>query len=60
MSELNQKDSTIKFDYKFDFKQVEFLDTLICIDNKINYKLIFSENQVKNVVINNASLISNI
>ena len=41
MSELNQKDSTIKFDYKFDFKQVEFLDTLICIDqqNKLQTNL---------------------
>ena len=41
ISELNQKDSTIKFDYKFDFKQVEFLDTLICIDqqNKLQTNL---------------------
>ena len=41
MSELNQKDSTIKFDYKFNLKQVEFLDTLICIDqqNKLQTNL---------------------
>ena len=44
MSELNQKQPSIKFDDKFDCKQIEFLDTLVI--NKINCKLLFSENQV--------------
>ena len=34
MSELNQKHLSIKFDYKFDCKQIEFLDTLVYIDQK--------------------------
>ena len=32
MSELNQKHLSIKFDYKSDCKQIEFLDTLVYID----------------------------
>ena len=31
MSELNQKHTSIKFDYKFDYKQIKFLDTLVYI-----------------------------
>ena len=34
MSELNQKHPSIKFDYKFDCKQIEFLDTLVYIDEQ--------------------------
>ena len=34
MSELNQKHPSIKFDYKFDCKQIEFLDTLVYIDQQ--------------------------
>ena len=39
MSELNQKHPSIKFDYKFDRKRTEFLDTLVYIDqqNITNY-----------------------
>ena len=49
ISELNQKDSTIKFDYKFDFKQVEFLDTLICIDqqNKLQTNLFRKSSEIR-------------
>ena len=38
MSELNQKHSSIRFDCKFDCEQIEFLDTLVYIDQK--YKLL--------------------
>ena len=34
MSELNQKHPSIKFDYKSDCKQIEFLDTLAYIDQQ--------------------------
>ena len=34
MSELNQKHLSIKFDYKFDCKQIEFLHTLVYIHQK--------------------------
>ena len=34
MSELNQKHPSIKLDYKFDCKQIEFLDTLVYIDQQ--------------------------
>ena len=37
MSELNQKHPSIKFDYKFDCKQIEFLDSIVYIDQQ--YKL---------------------
>ena len=36
ISELNQKHPSIKFDYKFDCKQIEFLDTLVYIDQQNN------------------------
>ena len=41
MSELNKKHRYIKFDYKFDCKQIEFLDTLVYIDqqNKVQTTL---------------------
>ena len=41
MSELNQEHPYIKFDYKFDCKQIEFLDTLVYIDqqNKLQTSL---------------------
>ena len=41
MSEPNQKHPSINFDYKFDCKQIEFLDTLVYIDqqNKLNTTL---------------------
>ena len=34
ISELDQKYPSIKFDYKFDCKQIEFLDTLVYIDQQ--------------------------
>ena len=34
MSELNQKDPSMKFDYKFDCKQIEFLDTIVYTDQQ--------------------------
>ena len=34
MSELNQKHPSIKFGYKFDCKQIEFLDTLVYINEQ--------------------------
>ena len=34
MSELNQKHPSIKFDYKFECKQMEFLSTLVYIDKQ--------------------------
>ena len=34
MSELNQKYPSIKFDFKFDCKQIEFLNTLVYIDQQ--------------------------
>ena len=47
MSELNQKYPSIKFDYKFDCKKTEFLDTLVYIDkqNKLQ-TTVCTENQV--------------
>ena len=38
MIELNQKHPSIKFDYKFDSKQIQFLDTLVYIDQEIKLK----------------------
>ena len=34
ISELNQKHSSIKFDCKFDCKEIEFLDTLVYLDQQ--------------------------
>ena len=34
MGELNQKHPSIKFNYKFDCKQIEFLDILVYIDEQ--------------------------
>ena len=34
MNELNQKRISIKFDYKFECKQIEFLDLLVYIDQQ--------------------------
>ena len=34
IGELNQKHPSIKFVYKFDYKQIEFLDTLVYIDKQ--------------------------
>ena len=34
ISDLNQKHPSIKFDYEFDCKQIEFLDTLVYIDHQ--------------------------
>ena len=34
MSKLNQNHSSVKFDYKFDCKQIEFLNTLVYIDKQ--------------------------
>ena len=34
MNELNQKHPSLKFDYKFDCKQTELLDTLVYIDQQ--------------------------
>ena len=38
MIELNQKHPSIKFDYKFDSKQIQFLDTLVYIDQENKLK----------------------
>ena len=46
MSELNQKHPSIKFDYKFDCKQIEFLDTLVYIDQKNKLQTTLFQNQV--------------
>ena len=32
MNMLNEKYPSIKFDYKLDWKKIEFLDPLVCID----------------------------
>ena len=42
LSELNQEHPSVKFDYKFDCKQIEFLETLDYIDqqNKLNYSFL--------------------
>ena len=40
INDLNQKHPPIKFDYKFDCKRIEFLDTLVY---KINYEFSFSK-----------------
>ena len=40
MSELNQKHPSTKFDYKFDCKQIKFLDTLVYIDQQNNLQTI--------------------
>ena len=34
MSELNKKHPSIKFDYKFECKRIELLDTLVYIDQQ--------------------------
>ena len=34
MCELNQNHPSIKFDYKFNCKRIEFLDTLVCINQQ--------------------------
>ena len=34
MSELNQKHSSVTFDYNFDCKQIGFLDILVYIDEQ--------------------------
>ena len=46
MSELNKKHPSIKFGYNFDCKQIEFLDTLVYIDqqNKLNKKIHITAN----------------
>ena len=52
MSELNQKHPSIKFDYKFDCKQIEFLDTLVYIDqqNKLQTTLFQKSSDRQNVL----------
>ena len=51
MNERNQKGSSLYFEYKFHCKRIEFLDTLLSLSiyiyiNKINYRMLFCENQV--------------
>ena len=55
MSELNQKYPFRKFDYKFDCKQIEFLDTLICIDqqNKLQTTLFRDQVTVRTLLMRN-------
>ena len=50
MSELNQKHPSIKFDYKFDCKQIEFLDTLVYIyqQNKLQPTLFRKSSDYQN------------
>ena len=43
MSELNQKHPPIKFNYKFDCKQIEFLDTLVNIDQQNKLQTTFNK-----------------
>ena len=43
MSELDQKHPSIKFDYKFDCKQIEFLDTLVYIDQQNKLQTTFNK-----------------
>ena len=40
-SELNQRHASIKFDYKFDCKQIEFLDILLHIDEQSKLQTTF-------------------
>ena len=49
MSELNQKHSSVRFDHKFHCKQIEFLDTLIYVDqqNKVKTNLFLKSSNVK-------------
>ena len=49
-SELNQKHPSIKFDYKFDCKQIELLDTLVNIDqqNKLQTTLFWKSSDHQN------------
>ena len=44
INELKQKHSSVKFDDKFDCKQIGFLGTLVYIDKKTNYKFFSLEN----------------
>ena len=50
MSDLNQKHASVKFDYKFDYKQIEFLDTLIDVDqqNKLQTTLFWKSSNHQN------------
>ena len=50
MGELNQKHSSVKFDYKFDRKWIEFLDTSVYIDQqtKLQTTLIWKSSDRQN------------
>ena len=50
MNELNEKYPSIKFDYKFDWKQIEFLDPLVRIDqqNKLQTTLFQKSSERQN------------
>ena len=52
MNEINQKQQSIKFDFKFSKENIEFLDTLVYIDsrspstkNQLTVKAIYMQNQ---------------
>ena len=46
MSELTQKHPSLKLDWKFDCQQIDFLDTLVYIDQQNKLQTTLSENQV--------------
>ena len=58
MSELNQKHSSIRFDHKFHCKQIEFVDTLIYIEqqNKVKTNLFLKSSDVKTFLMGNRSI----
>ena len=46
MNEINQKHQSIKFDFKFSKKSIEFLDTLVYIDSKNRLQTTLYKNQL--------------
>ena len=56
MSELNQKHPSIKFDVKFDWKQVEFLETYTDEQNKLQTTLFRKSSDVKTFLMRNRNI----
>ena len=52
MSEVSKKHPSIKFDYRFDCKQIEFLDTLVYTDqqNKLQTTLFRKSSDRQNIL----------
>ena len=46
MNELNQNHPSIKFDSKYDYRQIEFFDTFVYVGQQHKPKPLSSENQV--------------